>query len=236
MRIAIGMPMVGDVAAEILGPRMKLAMEIIKRPDVEDVKLVTCLNVFPFDHAREHLVKVALKNKCDYMFFLDADTICPFDAFDLLYGALVSESAQAVSAHYRRRGHPYTCVWAKISDRAKTIMQCDAPKGSGVHVINSSGLGCNLIDLNWCEAHLAHPWFKIGSNPDGSYTWEDAYFHSQLQLAEGKLIGHADVRCVHLAERMGVCDANWEQLLRNSTQLQVNELNSRESQESECVA
>ncbi len=234
MIVAIGMPMVGDVAAETLGPRMKLAMHMISRPDVDDVKLVTCLNVFPFDHAREHLVKVAVKNNCDYMLFLDADTIPPMDTFDKLYDALVSESAQAVSAHYRRRGHPYTCVWVKINEKAQTLLQCDAPAGSGVHIINSSGLGCNLIDLQWCEKHMIHPWFKIGDNPDGSYTWEDAYFHSMLQQAGGKLIGHADVRCVHLAERMGVSDDNWEQLLRNSTQKQVNELNARESERATC--
>lgn len=235
MIIGIGMPMVGDVAAEILSPRMKLAMEIGKRKDVKDVKFISCLNVFPFDHAREHLVKVALSNNCDYLLFLDADTITPEGTFDKLYDALVAHDAQAASAHYRRRGHPYTCVWVKLSTELMTIVQVDAPAGSGVHDISSSGLGCNLIDLNWCEKHMAHPWFKIGSNPDGTYTWEDAFFHSVLRKEGGKLIGHADVRCIHLAERMGVSDANWEQLLKNSTQKQVDELNARESESVACV-
>ncbi len=134
---------------------------------------------------------------------------------------------QAISGHYRRRGHPYTCVWVKINEAAQHLFQSDAAEGTGTHVIHSSGLGCNLIDLNWCEKHLEHPWFKIGDNPDGSYTWEDAYFHSILHRAEGKLLGHADVRCVHLAERMGVSDQNWKQLLVNSTQKQVKELKNR---------
>ena len=232
MNVAIGMPMVGDIAAEVLGPRMKLAMKMYAHPEVDDVKLITCLNVFPFDHAREHLVRVALKNECDYMFFLDADIINPEDSFDFLYDALKSEKAQVVSGHYRRRGHPYTCVWVQINEKAQSILQTDAPAGSGTHVITSSGLGCSLIDLNWCEEHLTHPWFVIGDNPDGSYTWEDAYFHSIVQKAEGKILGHAEVRCVHLAERMGVSDANWKQLLINSTQSQVNELNEREKKES----
>ncbi len=227
MIIGIGMPMVGDVAAEILGPRMKLAMEIIARDDVEDVKLITCLNVFPFDHAREHLVNVALKNKCDYLLFLDADMLTPLGTFDMLFEALVTEKVQEVSGHYRRRVHRYNSVWVKINEAAQHLFQSDAEKGTGTHVIHSSGLGCNLIDLTWCEKNLSHPWFKIGDNPDGSYTWEDAYFHSILHQAKGKLLGHADVRCIHLAERMGVSDQNWKQLLVNSTQKQVEELKSK---------
>ncbi len=229
MIIGIGMPMVGDVAAELLGPRMQLAMDIGKREDVDDVKFIACLNVFPFDLAREHLVNVAMKNGCDYLLFLDADIITPNGTFDKLYEALVAHDVQAVSAHYRRRGHPYTNVWSLLCVEAMTIAQVDAPAGSGVHEISSSGLGCELIDLKWCESHMTHPWFKIGKNEDKTYTWEDAFFHSVLRKEGGKLLGHAEVRCIHLAERLGVCDKNWEQLLRNSTQLQVDELNERES-------
>ncbi len=226
MIIALGMPMVGDVPAEIITSRMELSAMIASRSDVEELKVVACLDVFPFDRAREFLITQALKSQSCYLLFLDADIITPKEAFNDLFETMVDKKAQVVSGHYRRRGHPYTSVWAKMNDKAGLILQCDASEG--VHEIDTSGLGCSLIDLKWCEDNLAHPWFKMGENLEGDYAWEDSYFHSQVLKAGGKVFGDARVRCIHLAGRLGVSDDNWQVLLQRSTQKQVDALKSRE--------
>jgi len=229
MRIAIGMPRVGDVPAEVVSSHLKCGIQIAGRDDVEDVKLIDTLNVFPFDRVRELIVCKALLEECDYLLFIDADIILPLDTFDLLYKALVDKKAAAVSGDYHRRGHPYTSVWSFLKEAQNenddsAVFAVNARRG--IHQIHSSGLGCCLIDLEWVEGNLEKPYFRMGFGDDGEYKWEDSYFFSRIYQNGGTVYGQADVQCGHLMERAPVTQGNWQRLVQASTQTKVGQLDA----------
>ena len=219
MRIALGMPRVGDIPAEAMSSHMKCGIEIALRDDVEDIKVIDVHNVFPFDRARELVIERAFQAECEYLLFIDADVILPLNTFKLLFRALIDKKAVAVSGNYHRRGHPYTSVWSKIigeddpNPSEPIVLAVHASKG--VHQIHTSGLGCCLIDLSWVKGNLEKPYFKMSYNKDGTNIWEDSYFFSRIYEKNGLVYGHADVRCSHLMGRGTVTEENWKERLRH---------------------
>lgn len=224
MRIALGMPRVGDVPAEVVSSHMKCGIQIAEREDVDDVMVIDVLNVFPFDRARELVISRAFQVECDYLLFIDADIMLPLNTFNLLYDALIDKDAVATSGNYHRRGHPYTSVWSRLietddPDEEPLVLAVQATKG--VHLIHTSGLGCCLIDLSWVKDNLEKPYFRMSYNDDGTTMWEDSYFFSMIHKEKGKVYGHADVRCGHLMERTVATEENWKNLIKTSIELKV---------------
>jgi len=220
MILGIGMPRVGDVPSEAVSSHMKCAAQAGLHDDIEDIKILDCYNVFPYDRAREMVIKKAIEEKCDYLLFVDADIVLPLNTFSLLFEVLREKNAVAVSGEYHRRGHPYTSVWSKViqdsNNSGKSKVTFTALAKKGVHLIHASGLGCCLIDLNWVKANIKPPFFKMGFTDQGEDVWEDAFFFSLLYKAGGKVYGHCGVQCSHLLSRLMVTSENWENLLRMS--------------------
>ena len=219
MIIGLGMPHVGDVYGELESNHIMIGYDIGRHPDVEHLRMFDVQNVFPFDKARICLMDSAIRYECDYLLFVDADVQVPLGGFKALLKAIRDCKAQAVSGHYRRRGHPFTSVWTKqINDQ--TYAQVDASEG--IHQICASGLGCCLIDVKWVKENMEEPYFDLGRKENGNYIWEDAYFFSKMKLHGGLLLGHAGVRCGHvMSTRKVVCDENWEDMLKDSTSIIV---------------
>jgi hypothetical protein len=199
MRIAIGIPMIETVPAEGVVDLMALVVETARHGDLA---LCTPLNVMPHDAARIMAVDDAISQDCELFLSIDDDTIPPKDTFVRLHQTMKSSGAQVVSGHYYRRGYPYTCVWSRKIDG--TYFQVDAL--SGEHEIHVSGLGCALIDLRWVQKNLRKPYFEMIHTGQKTMIADDVTFFTKVNEAGGKVVGNADVRCVHLGFRMPICD------------------------------
>lgn len=219
MILGIGIPIVGDVPTEAYGTHLKAAAEA--RVHVDEIKIITCQNISPHDVARTVLIKKAFQEKCDLLFFIDADMILPTQTFKKLYDVLSDKKCVAVSGHYYRRGYPYTCVWTNVIEGV-TILGSSAL--NGVHKIDSSGLGCCLIDLKWVAANLKEPYFKYEVLPNGDIKWEDAWFFARVRDAKGIVYGHGGVRCGHLSARNIVNDATCNELRKINTEKLMKEM------------
>ena len=223
-KIVIGLPCVGDFPLECLGDLM---VSVAEAAMLEDLHIIEPKAIFPHDRAREIIITQALSAKCDYLWFIDADTRQPRGALKEMLRILNEEKAAMVSGYYIQRGFPFASTWAierKIGDvKIADTMQI-VPDDTDRVRIDGCGLGCALIDLNWIRDNLLAPYFLMTPAPDKptKYMWEDAFFCVQIQKAKGKIFGLPNIVCMHMSERRAITPDNAEVL-------------RKEFVESECV-
>ena len=216
MKLAYAVPLTGDCPGKTLKYHLRAVADASRL--VDEVKMVVPIGVCPWDRAREVAVGNALELGCDWLWFVDADTAVPPGAFELLMESM--DKAQVISGHYVRRGWPYTSVWSKHVDGVKggrVYFQTTAAEG--VHEITTTGMGCALINLRWCQQNLKEPWFYYKSALDGDQAvMEDLYFCGKVREAGGKILGDARVRCRHLMAPEFVDDDNMLELRKKNVE------------------
>ena len=216
MRIGLLVPMMGGLPHETVAGVVMSAVEI--KVLGHECCLITVSNYSPHDRAREFLLDGAEANGCDYAFWIDSDTILPTLAFSHLFAALVKlealdPRAAAISAHYFRRGFPYSTSWGK------DLHYVDAVPGSDVIELHTAGLGCMVINLR--KLPERRPRFKSGWVGE-ERIWEDGYFCEGLALSGWKLYGHPGVRCGHLDTMQVIDDKTADRLRAEALQTNVN--------------
>jgi hypothetical protein len=203
VRIAVGVPVFETVAGEALGALMTLSGEVARHGGMV---VFTPVGMVPHDRARMFITNLAMEMKCSLLLFVDADTKVPVGGFTKLLEVLRTTGAVAVSGHYYRRGYPYTCVWCARNEVNGEWHHLEA--SSGTWEIESSGLGCCLIDLDWVQTHLQKPYFVCGKDADGTFITDDISFFTQVREKGGKILGCGDVRCGHVHSRIVIDDTN----------------------------
>lgn len=200
LNLAIALPLMDSLTAEMVGPVMSVCVEAARL--FRKVTVVTTQNCAPHDRAREFLFNQANVANVDLLFFIDSDTLPPPSALSLLLIEMMKlEKAAVVSAHYLRRGFPFSSVWA--NDEAYV----DAPPDSGPIEIKTTGLGCALVDMKFVRT-LERPWFLIKSevrDNEVHTVWEDAFFCAKVRAAGGKVWGVPKVHCGHLFTKQVIC-------------------------------
>lgn len=199
MKTAIGIPIVDSVPGENWTELVSTVMEVGR---VSDVLLLRQLNTMPHTRARANIVKNALEENCDYLFFIDDDMVIPQNSFEELLGTMRKTQAAVVSGHYYRRGYPYHSVWSKEIEGQWFPVDAD----TDIWPIHCSGLGCALIDLHWLRDHVQAPWFETEMDSFGPNVTDDVTFFRKVVAAGGKVYGHGGIRCGHLGSRMVICD------------------------------
>jgi hypothetical protein len=208
--ITISIASVDTIPSEALGSHLATCVEAGRI--FEKVQISTPINVLPHSNARTLSMSQALENGSDYILYIDDDTLMPYGGLGMLLETLETNKAQAVSGHYYRRGFPYTCVWSVVKDNF--IAQADAK--AGIHPIDTSGLGCALIDVNFVAEKMTPPLFQMTEMASGNLVaTDDVTFFTKLKKAGGVLLGDARVRCTHLGERVEINDQSVLRLRQN---------------------
>lgn len=213
MKVMIGIPVFGSVPGETFPGLLAQVAQVAKE---HHVYISAPHNVVPYDRAREAVMAAAFDSGAELLYFLDDDMDVPLDAFERLLKTLEDRKASMVTGYYYRRGYPFTSVWAikKEVNGEKSFFQVIATKG--VYEIDTTGLGCCLVDLRWLGAHVKPPWFRIYEREDGTVMWEDCYFCKKIQEAGGLILGNADVRPGHLIAGILVSDKNADKLRKEN--------------------
>ena len=197
MRVCLGIPVVESVPGEVYGSHLNLAISLGR---IADVVIPSVVGVVPYDRARETVLKVALDESCDYLFFVDADMGVPMKSFEYLLDDLNgSPSAVLASGHAYRRGYPFTPTWFKL--REGKSYGVTAPPATGIYEIDYTGLFCCVIDLKWVRENLEPPFFKITETES-----EDVFFCKKIREKGGVVLGDSRLRIDHLANRIVVND------------------------------
>ncbi len=206
MRLCVGMPIYDTVPGIAFGRLLATAGEAAR---LGEVTFASPFGIAPHDRARNICADVAIQTNCEYLFFVDIDTIVPLGSLRHMVGVMRDTGAHIVSGHYYRRGYPFTCVWSKRmagGPDSEEWSQVDAE--AGIHEIGTSGLGCALIDIQWVKNNLSKPYFHCGINQQGTFVTDDITFYRKVGDMGGKILGDAYVRCGHVFERVVVTDDN----------------------------
>lgn len=197
------MPVIEVVKGVMLNPLMMLAGEVILK---HRLVVLTPINQFPHDRAREMIMTEAKRMKCDKLLFVDSDNPPVMGAFTKLHETMLKTKAAIVAGWYWMRGPPYLPVWTKAQQ---------VPDGNGkMHAlatkifskkgdvdpvpIDMSGMGFTLIDLHWVWDHLEEPYFKFDRDVNGDMIWEDISFCLDVREHGGLVLGDPRVRIDHL--------------------------------------
>jgi len=144
MNLMFCIPCIGDVPFESAMGFVQLAIETARLEEIDNLQIASCINIFPFDRARNRLVATVREAKADLLFFLDQDMIVPINAVASLWKVMKERKCPIVSGHYYRRTYPYTTTWKRIVEEKKLE---DFNPREGVHTIHTGG--SVVCDDNW---------------------------------------------------------------------------------------
>lgn len=161
------------------------------------------VGVSPVDHARNEAVRSFFKHNYDYLFFVDDDTIPPFDAVQKLVKLCEdgADIATGVTPILRRddKGNAFTCnncFTSSTEDEGGTRMEA-VDSDSGIHQVIRCGGSCLLIKRE-ALMKIGEPWFQIKWNKDYTgYIGEDLSFCDKAKAAGLKIMCDSSVICMH---------------------------------------
>lgn len=208
IRICIGIPM-GEYIHRSFFHTMLFRME--EWSQMFDIVPVIEF-VIPVDEARNRIVKAAIHEECDYIFFVDSDVIIQQGQLE----RLISHNKDAITGIYYMRVLPhYSLIRRKIADKLYTPIE---PYGTNLIKIDGAGFGCFLVKTSVFD-NVEYPWFKF-EYYQREGVWgqlgEDLYFCEQLQKANIDMYCDPTIQCTHVGSDITVDIANKYRDLRSS--------------------
>jgi ubiquinone/menaquinone biosynthesis C-methylase UbiE len=151
------------------------------------------------DKARNELVRMAIKDNCDYVFFIDSDTIIPSGALE----DLLAMDKDIASGLYFSKGKPYLPV-ARIKEGDKHGFLEDF-EFNEIMEVQGVGMGCCLIKTSIFK-EMEFPYFKLEwRQKDGIHYQiaEDLYFCDEAVKLGHKVFLNTGVVCDHFGSEVG---------------------------------
>lgn len=183
--------------------------------------------------ARNQLVKMALKNKRKYIWFVDDDIILPGSCFVRLLHAIENyPNAGAIGGIYVTKTDP---AWPLIFERLGDTPMVRFKLGH-VFPVEGIGTGCMLIKTE-VFSKLPEPWFEFACQiPKDGENWstdqdnpsacgsmflgEDLGFCKKLNGIDYKVLAHGGILCGHIDDEGLIYGLNAEPL-ENQTPVAV---------------
>jgi hypothetical protein len=166
-----------------------------------------CTSGYPWDISRNHLVRKALEDNVDYVFFLDTDVIPP----NFVLPNLLGWKLPIVSGLYWTKAR-VPCAYKFVD--GKHVKSIEPPFNQRIIEVDAVGAGCLLIDARVFK-EISPPWFTWDMFP-----WarpEEPPGHSEdinfcIKAKEHGFPIHLDtaMRCKHLLEGSYSLDENGE--------------------------
>jgi len=145
------------------------------------------------DKARNDLVKMALNDNCDYVFFIDSDTLIPKNALN----TLLNMNQDIVSGLYFSKGKPYLPV-ARLKDGEKHSFLEDF-EFNDIMEVQGVGMGCCLIKTDVFK-NMEFPYFKLEWRKHEGVDYqiaEDLYFCDEAIKKGHKIYLNTGIVCPH---------------------------------------
>lgn len=171
LKICIGIPCTGTVRIETL-----LSVVGILGATPHDIYMAYRTGCY-IEQNRTELIKTAIREKCDKIFFLDADIVVESDVIN----KLLAHNKPVVGASYNNRSFPLFSNVKIADETGKLIATPELPK----EPFKAAGVptGAMLIDIPTVQK-LSEPWFDLEYFEDGSLkTGEDIFFCYKLRDA-----------------------------------------------------
>jgi len=194
MKLLLGIPVLDSVSWQFFLRTSQLIGRLAKK-----YELGLCyVNRSAIDRAREITVTDAIALECDYILFVDDDTIIPADTVEALLPILEEkEDAVSASGFCYQRGYKYLPMVYRYKDLewGKGEAQLLEPFPSEPFQVSATGMGVSLLKVSLLKKIEE----KYGDcfNRDGSGT-EDFYFYRKAWQAGYTSWVHPGVEATHL--------------------------------------
>lgn len=168
-----------------------------------------CTSGYPIDISRDHLVRKALEDDVDYVFFLDTDIVPPHD---ILLNLLAWKLPIVSGLYWTKAKLP--CAY-KFEGDSKHVKSIDPSMlEQRIIEVDAVGTGCLLIDARVFKK-IPAPWFKWDMLPwadpeESPGHSEDINFCIKAKAHGFPIYLDTAVRCKHLLEGSYSLDENGE--------------------------
>lgn len=158
--------------------------------------------VSPYDRARNECHRLFMESGCEYLLFMDADTVPPVNALDLLLEAdkdMISAVVQTVQTHKDEpRLVPVALRW---NDEDPKDIGLKAYIGKGIEEVDATTLACTLIKRKVMKAVGPRAFqFTYTDEYGTDGMGEDIYFNERVKEHGFKIFCHYGVVCSHHKE------------------------------------
>ncbi len=222
IRICIGIPVHSNVSPLFFSTMLLRMEEWSQTFDMMPVIETS----FSIDEARNRIAEKAIDYKCDYIFFIDSDTLIQKGQLE----QLLSHNKSAITGVSYMRAPPYNpLIRKKVGYRLYLPIE---PYGKDLINIDGSGFGCFLVSTSVFD-NIKYPWFQLLYFKHGD-KWrrigEDLYFCEQLKNTKIDIYCDPTVQCTHIGTDVTVEIANKYKDLRLSMSKEL-EMSERELSE-----
>lgn len=191
LKIVLGINSLTESQWPAYNSHLQLFYNIGKRYSDMDLILVNPSRV-GIDRMRNLAVEVCLKQKADYLFFLDDDVIPPPDALE----QLIAADGDIVSGDVIIRGYPFDHMCFRWIESEKTMRALSSYDPKEGRFINVDAVGCSLtlIKRSLLEK-IPSPYFITGTNHT-----EDVYFclKARDHAPECSILVDTKLQCGHI--------------------------------------
>lgn len=167
---------------------------------------------FSIDEARNRIAEKAIDHKCDYIFFIDSDTLIQKGQLE----KLISHNKEAITGISYMRTSPYNpLIRKKVGYRLYLPIE---PYGKDLMDIDGAGFGCFLVSTSVFDK-IEYPWFQLlyfKHEDKWRRIGEDLYFCEQLKNAKIDIYCDPTVQCTHMGTDVTIDIANKYKDLRLS--------------------
>lgn len=188
---------IGATAFEALTLSMLKGADWWKRTRGQDAKFGLC--VIARAHivdARLEILKQALANGADYVWWLDDDMTPPPDTLERLFAAMESTGAALAGAFCFRRGPPYSpCAFTGEVNPVTGKPYCVRPDPPRIAEASATGFACLLMDVKkagdvWDHTGGAPFIYKKGMGEDAYYCANARAVGQKIVVDTGLVPGH----------------------------------------------
>jgi 2-polyprenyl-3-methyl-5-hydroxy-6-metoxy-1,4-benzoquinol methylase len=151
------------------------------------------------DVARNKLVEMAINDNCDYIMFIDSDTLIPNGAID----KLLDMNVEIASGLYFSKGKPYLPV-ARLKEGEKHFFLEDF-EFDQIMEVQGVGMGCCLINTKVFK-EMEFPYFKLEWREKDGIKYqiaEDLYFCDEAIKLGYKVYLNTGIVCEHYGTEVG---------------------------------
>jgi hypothetical protein len=149
--------------------------------------------------ARNHVVKTAIEEGADYIFFVDDDVIIPRNALI----KLLKNNADVVGGMYYRKYFPLETVGMHETEEGMPCSIDDYTIGDIIHNTLVLPSGCTLIKVEALKK-IEFPWYKTITVNGRPTLTEDTYLCQKMRDIGVDIITDTGVQCVHVDFSRGI--------------------------------
>jgi len=149
--------------------------------------------------ARNYIVKKAIDEEYDYIFFVDDDTIVPRNALV----QLIHHKADVVGGFYYKKYLPLESVGMHINEKNQPVPIEDYNIGDIIYDTLVLPSGCTLIKVDVLKK-LEYPWYKTITVNDRPTMTEDTYLCGKLKEIGVDIITDTGLQCIHVDYTKGL--------------------------------